>query len=231
MMFTDSEILNIKQRFGIIGNSPLLNHAIQVAMQAAPTDMTVLITSVPESEDVIKKVAMRTVATVAATFKMMSGAAIVASVGVTALIAARPDLSVEAAAMEVLPQLEGAFSLVFMDEHSLYAARDRHGFRPLVLGRHRTQVPAVGERAHVPGEVVAAVDLDADGDRAAGHRGPTGHHVHDRRHALPRRRCPRWPGARADRTDRPDRDLGPGPPADRRRTQPPAVVIGDALSG
>lgn len=43
-MFTDSEILNIKQRFGIIGNSALLNHAIQVAMQAAPTDMTVLIT-------------------------------------------------------------------------------------------------------------------------------------------------------------------------------------------
>ncbi len=31
-------------RFGIIGNSPLLNHAIQVAMQASPTDMTVLIT-------------------------------------------------------------------------------------------------------------------------------------------------------------------------------------------
>ena len=43
-MITDSDILNIKQRFGIIGNSPLLNHAIQVAMQAAPTDMTVLIT-------------------------------------------------------------------------------------------------------------------------------------------------------------------------------------------
>ncbi len=33
----------IKQRFGIIGNSPLLNHAIEVAMQVAPTDMTVLI--------------------------------------------------------------------------------------------------------------------------------------------------------------------------------------------
>ena len=43
-MITDSEILNIKQRFEIIGNSPLLNHAIQVAMQAAPTEMTVLIT-------------------------------------------------------------------------------------------------------------------------------------------------------------------------------------------
>lgn len=43
-MFSPAEILTIKQRFGIIGNSPLLNHAISVAMQAAPTDMTVLIT-------------------------------------------------------------------------------------------------------------------------------------------------------------------------------------------
>ncbi|MHA6249276.1 sigma-54 interaction domain-containing protein [Pontibacter sp. CAU 1760] len=38
------DIQSIKQRFGIIGNSPLLNHAIQVAVQVAPTDMTVLIT-------------------------------------------------------------------------------------------------------------------------------------------------------------------------------------------
>jgi transcriptional regulator with PAS, ATPase and Fis domain len=43
-MITPSEIQSVKQRFGIIGNSPQLNHAIQVAMQAAPTDMTVLIT-------------------------------------------------------------------------------------------------------------------------------------------------------------------------------------------
>lgn len=38
------DILSVKQRFGIIGNSPLLNHAIQVAVQVAGTDMTVLIT-------------------------------------------------------------------------------------------------------------------------------------------------------------------------------------------
>ena len=38
------DIQSIKQRFGIIGNSPLLNHAIQVAAQVAPTEMTVLIT-------------------------------------------------------------------------------------------------------------------------------------------------------------------------------------------
>jgi transcriptional regulator with PAS, ATPase and Fis domain len=37
------DIQSIKQRFGIIGNSPLLNYAIQVAVQVAPTDMTVLI--------------------------------------------------------------------------------------------------------------------------------------------------------------------------------------------
>ncbi|PST84772.1 sigma-54-dependent Fis family transcriptional regulator [Pedobacter yulinensis] len=35
---------NIKQRFGIIGNSPLLNRAIDIATQVAPTDMSVLIT-------------------------------------------------------------------------------------------------------------------------------------------------------------------------------------------
>lgn len=40
----DPEIQNIKQRFGIIGNAPSLNHAIEVASQVAPTDMTVLIT-------------------------------------------------------------------------------------------------------------------------------------------------------------------------------------------
>ena len=34
----------IKQRFGIIGNSPALNRAIETAMQVAPTDITVLIT-------------------------------------------------------------------------------------------------------------------------------------------------------------------------------------------
>ena len=53
----------------------------------------------------------------------------------TALISLQNEKNVEASAMSVLPQLEGAFSLVFMDEHTLYAARDRHGVRPLVLGK------------------------------------------------------------------------------------------------
>jgi amidophosphoribosyltransferase len=42
---------------------------------------------------------------------------------------------VEAAALATLPLVRGAFSLIFMDETTLYAARDPHGFRPLVLGR------------------------------------------------------------------------------------------------
>lgn len=44
MVITDAEIQSVKQRFGIIGNSPLLNNAVSVAMQVAPTDMSVLIT-------------------------------------------------------------------------------------------------------------------------------------------------------------------------------------------
>ena len=44
MAISDQEIQSVKQRFGIIGNSPLLNNAVSVAIQVAPTDMSVLIT-------------------------------------------------------------------------------------------------------------------------------------------------------------------------------------------
>ena len=44
MAITEQEIQGIKQRFGIIGSSPLLNNSVRVAMQVAPTDMSVLIT-------------------------------------------------------------------------------------------------------------------------------------------------------------------------------------------
>lgn len=44
MTITDSEIQSVKMRFGIIGTSQLLNNAVRVAMQVAPTDMSVLIT-------------------------------------------------------------------------------------------------------------------------------------------------------------------------------------------
>jgi DNA-binding NtrC family response regulator len=37
------ELQSIKNRFGIIGNSPALNHALSVAVQVAATDLTVLI--------------------------------------------------------------------------------------------------------------------------------------------------------------------------------------------
>ncbi|MBX2963188.1 MAG: sigma-54-dependent Fis family transcriptional regulator [Cyclobacteriaceae bacterium] len=44
MSFSESDIQSVKQRFAIIGNSALLNNAVRVAMQVAPTDMSVLIT-------------------------------------------------------------------------------------------------------------------------------------------------------------------------------------------
>ena len=41
---TQQELLAIKQRFGIIGTSPLLNRGIEIAVQVARTDLSVLIT-------------------------------------------------------------------------------------------------------------------------------------------------------------------------------------------
>ena len=38
------DLVSVKQRFGIIGNSPLLNRALEVALRVAPTDLTVLVT-------------------------------------------------------------------------------------------------------------------------------------------------------------------------------------------
>jgi amidophosphoribosyltransferase len=69
----------------------------------------------------------------------------------TTLLASHPDLSLEAAALEVLPTLRGAFSLVWMDETTLYAARDPQGVRPLVLGRL--------ERGWVVASETAALDI------------------------------------------------------------------------
>ena len=43
-MMKEDSIQQVKQRFGIIGNDPTLNRAIDVAMQVAPTDLSVLIT-------------------------------------------------------------------------------------------------------------------------------------------------------------------------------------------
>jgi amidophosphoribosyltransferase len=99
----------------------------------------------------------------------------------TALLAARPDVSVEQAAMDVLPTLRGAFSLVFMDEHTLYAARDPQGVRPLVLGRLERGWVITSETAALdivgasfvreiePGELIA---IDEDGLRSQSFAAP-----------------------------------------------------------
>jgi amidophosphoribosyltransferase len=85
------------------------------------------------------------------------------------------DRSLEQAAMSLLPTLSGAFSLVFCDERTLYAARDPQGFRPLVLGRLERGWVVASETAALdivgasfvrevePGELLA---IDADGMRS-----------------------------------------------------------------
>ncbi len=70
---------------------------------------------------------------------------------ISGLLAAHPDLPLEQAALEELPNLRGAFSLVFMDDDALYAARDPQGIRPLVLGRL--------ERGWVIASETAALDI------------------------------------------------------------------------
>jgi amidophosphoribosyltransferase len=51
------------------------------------------------------------------------------------LVAGQGSTTIEESALAALPLVRGAYSLVFMDERTLYAARDPQGFRPLVLGR------------------------------------------------------------------------------------------------
>lgn len=70
---------------------------------------------------------------------------------ITALLSTFCDLDTEAAALRVLPRLDGAFCLVFMDHETLYAARDPHGIRPLALGRL--------ERGWVVASETAALDI------------------------------------------------------------------------
>ena len=94
---------------------------------------------------------------------------------VTGLLTADADLPLEAAALRVLPKLEGAFSLVFCDETTLYAARDPQGVRPLVLGRLERGWVVSSETAGLdivgasvvreiePGELIA---IDEDGLRS-----------------------------------------------------------------
>ncbi len=81
----------------------------------------------------------------------------------------------ERALTKVLPTLQGAFSFVLMDEAHLFGVRDRHGFRPLVLGKldggwvissETAALDLVGAhyvRDVEPGEMVA---IDASGVRS-----------------------------------------------------------------
>jgi amidophosphoribosyltransferase len=82
---------------------------------------------------------------------------------------------IEAGALAALPLVRGAYSLVFMDEQTLYAARDPQGFRPLVLGRLERGWVVASETAALdivgasfvrevePGELIA---IDGDGVRS-----------------------------------------------------------------
>ncbi|MBB5787715.1 amidophosphoribosyltransferase [Jiangella mangrovi] len=93
----------------------------------------------------------------------------------TALMGSYADRTLEESAIEVLAQARGAFSLVFSDESTLYAARDPQGVRPLVLGRLERGWVVASETAALdivgasfirevePGELVA---IDADGLRS-----------------------------------------------------------------
>jgi amidophosphoribosyltransferase len=86
-----------------------------------------------------------------------------------------PRRALEHALLGVLPRLQGAFSLVLMDEGSVVGVRDPQGFRPLVLGRLgdgwvlASETPALDivgatfERELEAGEMVV---VDADGVRS-----------------------------------------------------------------
>src|SRR5699024_9233498 len=90
----------------------------------------------------------------------------------TALFAGDSGHSLTETALEMLPQVRGAFSLAFMTEDTLYAARDPQGIRPLVLGRLERGWVVTSETAALdiigaayvrevePGELLV---IDADG--------------------------------------------------------------------
>jgi amidophosphoribosyltransferase len=91
------------------------------------------------------------------------------------LASAAADRGIEQAAQELLPDVRGAFCLVFADETTLYAARDPHGVRPLVIGRLERGWIVASETAALdivgasfvrevePGELLA---IDSDGLRS-----------------------------------------------------------------
>lgn len=98
------------------------------------------------------------------------------------LLAASREPTVEARFLEALGRVEGAFSVTMMTPSALFAARDRHGFRPLVIGKMEDGwivasetcaldiVEAEFVREVEPGELVA---ISKDGPKTIG-RLPSG---------------------------------------------------------
>ncbi|MDR1798790.1 MAG: amidophosphoribosyltransferase [Bifidobacteriaceae bacterium] len=94
----------------------------------------------------------------------------------TAMLAGDLDHTLEQTALSLFPRVKGAFSVVFMDETTLYAARDPYGVRPLAVGRLEKGwvvasetaaldiVGAVYVRDVQPGELVA---IDENGLRTS----------------------------------------------------------------
>ena len=139
----------------------------------------------------------------------------------------------EERAAELLPQSRAPTRFVWMDEHTLYAARDPQGIRPLVLGRLERGWVVASETAALdivgasfvreiePGEMVA---VDEQGLRTRSFAEPTPkgclfEFVYlarpDTTHHRPR-------GAQRARRDRPP--AGPGVPRRRRPGHPGARV-------
>lgn len=91
----------------------------------------------------------------------------------------RDGRTVWESARELLPRIEGAFCLTFTDGHTLYAARDRHGVRPLVLGRLQNGWVVASETCALdivgasyvrdiePGEMVAIDEAGVHSERFA----------------------------------------------------------------
>ncbi len=100
-----------------------------------------------------------------------------------ALAEADRQAGLERAVAAVVPRLEGAFSLVIMDERRVIGVRDPHGFRPLCLGRLdagwvlASETPALDiagarfVRELEPGEMVI---IDGDGVRSLHPHGAPG---------------------------------------------------------
>lgn len=102
---------------------------------------------------------------------------------ITALLASDEFDTLAETAANLFPRLKGAYSLVFMDESHLYAARDPYGVHPLVLGElvgkgwvvasETAALDIVGARwvrEIEPGEIVV---IDDDGVRSVRFAEPT----------------------------------------------------------